>query len=245
MSSAPSANPVLLLLPGMDGTAELFGRFINELPADLSASVVRYPTDRLLADGEMLELIAAACGTSQTFVLVAESYSSPLAIQFAAEHPQNLAGLVLCAGFASSPVGGWIRFLLRWTAPILCRLRLPKIVLRLWLLGPDADDELLRAVKDAIARVRPRVLAARLQSICDCDATRELAQIRVPILYLQAAQDRLVGESSLGRVLEARPEIQVARIDGPHVLLQMRSKECKDAIVAFLGLFPAAAKNQR
>jgi hypothetical protein len=54
---------------------------------------------------------AFICEDSEPFVLLAESFSTPVAIRVAAENPTNLKGLILCAGFATSPVSGLPRML--------------------------------------------------------------------------------------------------------------------------------------
>jgi surfactin synthase thioesterase subunit len=41
--------PKLVLLPGMDGTSELFAPFIAALPKDFEPIPIRYPRDRFLS----------------------------------------------------------------------------------------------------------------------------------------------------------------------------------------------------
>ena len=96
----------LVLLPGMDGTGELFSGFIAALPGTFEVVTVRYPTERYLPYSELENFVRAACPIFGPFMLVAESFSTPLAIQYAATSPANLAGIVLCTGFATSPVRG-------------------------------------------------------------------------------------------------------------------------------------------
>ena len=67
-----------VLLPGMDGTGELFADFVDALPKSFETVRVRYPADRCLSYSELEELVQAAC--SEPFMLVAESFSTPLAI---------------------------------------------------------------------------------------------------------------------------------------------------------------------
>ena len=101
----------LVLLPGMDGTGELFSPFAAALAGEFEIATVRYPTEQCLSYSELKGFVRAACSTFGPFVLLAESYSTPLAIKYAASNPENLEGLVLCAGFATSPMLGWRRSL--------------------------------------------------------------------------------------------------------------------------------------
>ena len=140
-----------VLLPGMDGTGELFSPFIAALPEPFEAVAVGYPTERYLSYSELEKFVRDACPISEPYMLVAESFSTPLAIQYAATNPANLEGLVLCAGFASSPVKGWRRLLGSLLAPLVFRIPLPNLVAKLWLVGLDAPTSLLTAVRSAIS----------------------------------------------------------------------------------------------
>ncbi len=97
ITSVPTATPKLVLLPGMDGTGELFDSFVKALPQSFTTEIVRYPPNRCLTSSELLHLVDSNAFGSEPFVLIAESFSSPLAIQWAATNPLNLKGLVISA----------------------------------------------------------------------------------------------------------------------------------------------------
>jgi pimeloyl-[acyl-carrier protein] methyl ester esterase len=178
----------LVLLPGMDGTGMLFAGFVTALPESFETMTVRYPTDRPLSNLELEGIVRAACPVTEPFMLVAESFSTPLAIQYAASNPVNLEGLVLCAGFATSPVRGWRRLLGWLLSPLVFRVPLPNLAAKLWLVGPDAPPSLLATVRAAVSSVQPRVLAARLRAVLGCDVRAELCRVAAPVLYIQAKQ---------------------------------------------------------
>jgi hypothetical protein len=68
------------------------------LPESWSATTVTYPTDRFfLAHAGLRPFVGAAAPQSERFVLVAESFSAPLAVWYAASNPPNLAAVVICA----------------------------------------------------------------------------------------------------------------------------------------------------
>lgn len=221
----------IVLLPGMDGTGKLFQEFVTALPESLKTVIVRYPTEQHISYVELENLVRTACPASEQYILLSESFSTPLAVKFAASNPANLAGLVLCAGFASSPVKGWRRFLGHLFAPLVFHLPLSNFAARQWLVGPDAPSSLLAAVRAAVASVQPRVLAARLQALLRCDVRTELGQIEVPILYFQGIGDRLVSASCLGEIRRIKPQVKVASIVGPHLLLQRQPHRCAEAMV--------------
>jgi pimeloyl-[acyl-carrier protein] methyl ester esterase len=229
----PSDPPVrtFVLLPGMDGTGDLFAPFLAALPSSFGAIVATYPQDRNLTHPELITCARSFLPESDSYALLAESFSSPLAVQIAAEKPPNLKALVLCAGFVSSPMRGWMRRLLRLLGPPHSRLHLPPFLLRRVLLGQDAPDSLLETVKGAITAIHPEVLHSRLQMTATCDARAELAQVSVPILYLQAGQDRIVPSRCLDEIRRIKPETASVTIQGPHLLLQREPQAAVHAMV--------------
>ena len=224
----------LVLLPGMDGTGKLFSEFIAALPEEFEAVAVGYPTERHLPYSELEDFVRAACPSSEPFMLLAESFSTPLALKYAATNPANLVGLVLCAGFASSPVRGWRRFLASLLAPVVFHLPMPNVAARRWLVGADASPSLLRAVRAAIASVKPDVLAARLRAVLACDVRGAVGQIGVPILYIRAEQDRLVSVLCVEELRQIKPEMAVVALKGPHLLLQRQPQRAAEAVVRFI-----------
>jgi pimeloyl-[acyl-carrier protein] methyl ester esterase len=137
----------LVLLPGMDGTGRLFDEFIRALPNSFPATTVPYPTDRYLSYSQLEELVRAACPKSEPFVLLAESFSTPLAIRLAAAKPANLAGLVLCTGFATGPLRRWQGRIASLAASFIFRNPVSNLMARFWLVGSNASPELLAAVR--------------------------------------------------------------------------------------------------
>jgi pimeloyl-[acyl-carrier protein] methyl ester esterase len=232
-SSTKTQRLRLVLLPGMDGTGALFADFMGALPESFETVTVRYPADRPLSYLELANIVRAACPVSEPYMLVAESFSTPLAIQYAATNPANLEGLVLCAGFAASPVRGWRRLFGSWFAPLMFRVPLPNLAAKLWLVGPDAPSSLLVLVRSAISSVQPTVLAARLRAVLGCDVRAELGRVAVPILYLQAKGDRLVSASCLEELRRIKPQVKVASLEGPHLLFQRQPQIAAEAVVKF------------
>lgn len=96
----------LVLLPGMHGTGELYSEFMRRMPEPKHLEALYYPTDAILSYQQLLRIVQSFVPASDPYFLLAESFSTPLAIHLAATNPTNLKGLILCAGFASSPLIG-------------------------------------------------------------------------------------------------------------------------------------------
>jgi hypothetical protein len=224
----------LILLPGMDGTGKLFEPLTTHLNSSFEIEAVEYPTDQCLTYPELERMIQSSIPASQPFAILAESFSTPLAVMCAARNPPNLKGLILCAGFVSSPVRGLRRSLYSCLAPIVLNRTPPNTVIRTFLAGPNAPPELLTAIQSAISSVDRKVLLYRLRTILTCDARPELAKVTVPILYLQAKQDRLINPSCLDEIRRIKPSLTVEQLTGPHLLLQRKPEQSAAAIEAWL-----------
>jgi pimeloyl-[acyl-carrier protein] methyl ester esterase len=230
----------LVLLPGLDGTGELFVDFIAALPESLSTTTVTYPTDRFLPYAELHPFVASAVPQSEPFVMVAESFSAPLAVLYAATNPRKLAAIVVCAGFVSNPVRVWSGTLKALAKPWLFGLRPPRTILEYFLLGPHAPVDLLQRLRHALERVSPHILSGRVREVLDCDARDDLLRTAVPLLYLEATRDRLLSSSCKNEFSQLRPDTVVRSIDAPHLLLQREPQKAANIILTFITGLPSS-----
>jgi pimeloyl-[acyl-carrier protein] methyl ester esterase len=221
---------VAVLLPGLDGTGALLGHFAESLGRTLPVEIVRYPADLAASYAELEEIARAALPADEPYLLVGESFSGPIAISLAAKAPPGLRGLVLCATFARSPVP-----YLRPFAPLLpiAPTHLPVAVLRYLLLGRWATPAIDRALDAALAEISPEVLRKRVAEVLRVDVSARLRAVRVPVMYLQAAQDRMIPASAAEHLRRIVPSIDVVKIDGPHFLLQAAGEPCVEKILDF------------
>jgi pimeloyl-[acyl-carrier protein] methyl ester esterase len=229
----PTANPKLVLLPGMDGTGELFDPFVKALPRSFTTEIVRYPQIGVLLPRNCSTSWDSTAFGSEPFVLIAESFSSPLAFQWAATNPPNLKGLVICAGFTTSPIRGALRSIFRLLSPFCFLVTPPASAIKLLLVGRDAPPSLVAAIRSAISSVRPEVLSRRLRVVLTCDARAELSKVTVPMLFIKPKQDRLVGLDRLEEMKEIKPSAEVEIVPGPHLLLQREPEIAAEVVARF------------
>lgn len=86
----------------------------------------------------------------------------------------------------------------------------------------------------AVLSVWPKVLAARLRAVLACESRAELGQIAKPILYIQAKRDHLVSASCLEVIRRIKPQVAVAEIPAPHLVLQREPQRSAEVIVEFV-----------
>lgn len=224
----------LLLLPGMDGTGDLFAGFVALLPDWIRPRVFNYPRDQELSYDQLLPILKSALPSDNSFVILAESFSTPLAVKFAAERPHGLLALVLCAGFVLPPRYDMLTHLALVLAPALFSFGLPKSICRHFLVGETAPMAVVDDVRAAVSRVSGGVLAHRLRSVLSCDCEDELKSVSIPLLYISGCKDRLVRSSSFKEIRQSKPDAALVAIEAPHLILQVKPREALDVVLPFL-----------
>ncbi len=224
----------LVLLPGMDGTGELFAPFLAELPEGLTTTVVAYPRTETLDWDGLADLVAQAVPNDAPYCILAESFSGPVAIRFASQAPNGLCGVVLCASFVRSPLARGVAWIARGLGRGLFRLTPPAALVRRYLLDRNASPELVELMRQAVASVAPSVLAKRARMISRMDMRAELGRLELPIHYLQGKNDRMVGESAWASVKDVCPGATRSILEGPHLLLQSTPKQAASDTMDFM-----------
>lgn len=228
-------NPVpLLMLPGLDGTGELFAPLIGCLPASIRPVVVAHWRDRAIGYDELVPFVAEKFPAEQPFAILAESFSGPIAVRLAAMRPPGLIGVILAATFAQNPIRWLPRAARHLVGSWMFQLPLPEAAIRLFLGDRQTAFEIVHAVQSATRSVAPAVLARRLREVLSVDATDALRQSVVPMLYLAGCRDRLVTSHSLDLIRRLRPDVECATIDAPHLVLQTQPHESARIISEFL-----------
>jgi pimeloyl-ACP methyl ester carboxylesterase len=222
-------SPFFVLLPGLDGTGHLLEPFLDSAPAGYNGIIVNYPRDRPLGYDELERLVDERLPKNRDLVLVAESFSGPIAIRLA--HRQNVRALVLCNSFVRPPRSPLLRFAA--FAPLF-RIRLPESVLSYLMLSPKATPELTKLFVDTLREVRPDVVAKRVRELLRVDERETLRAMKKPLLYVRGIADRLVRGKSIAEVVQAAPQTRIAFIPAPHAVLQMAPERSWAEIRAFL-----------
>lgn len=222
----------IVLLPGLDGTGNLLDKFVAALGRDAEVTVVSYPVDKPLGYADLEQLVGASLPAGQPFFLMGESFSGPVAISVAATMPAGLRGVILCCSFVRSPlpkIGA-----LRQLVHIFPVTSLPATLLSFFLLGRFSTDRLRSALADTLAAVSPSVLRGRALAALSVDASRELARVAVPILYLRASEDRVIPKRASELIRTLAPSTRIVDFVAPHFLLQVLPDAAASAVKEFL-----------
>jgi pimeloyl-ACP methyl ester carboxylesterase len=220
----------LVLLPGLEGTGRLFQPLLAHLDSAFEPLVVSYSSAAKTYE-EIVPAVRRELPRDRPFVLLAESFSGPVAILLASERPAGLRALVLSASFARSPLpgGSALRLLV---GPKTFR-RIPRALILRALLGRHARSHVAVDVREAIFSVPTSTIVARIGEALRVDVSAKLQRLDLPILYLAARHDRIVPPAAAEHVARCAPQTTIVTIAGPHLLLQTAPAEAASAIGAF------------
>lgn len=225
----------LILLPGMDGTGELFAKLLTALDKRISVVIIRYPPGEPLTYQQILARVRNALPVDESYFLLGESFSGPVAFSLAAEQPAGLKGLILCASFIRAPLHGLT--MLPWLSRIIPFGILPGWLLAIPLFGWSWSTTLRSALSSALAKVSSEVLQHRLHEVLTVDVTAAAKAVQVPVLYLQATEDLLVPKSAARLLNDLMPTVRIAKFKAPHMLLQVAPTEAASVIELFMAQY--------
>jgi pimeloyl-ACP methyl ester carboxylesterase len=223
-------DPQIVLMPGLDGTGRLFDWVLPHLPVDPAPILVRYPTQDPLGYAELEPLVLERVRDRGPFVLVAESFSGPLAVRLAVRHDLPLRGLVFAGSFVANP----FRFLRPWTGPLLQQWMFSlqtRPMIRAMLTGRDGPEDVVDGVASAMSMVDTAVSLHRAREVVAADEWGRFANLRVPMAYLFPTRDRMIPAAHPERMAARRPELDLVRIEAPHLVLQCAPAEAARAIL--------------
>lgn len=224
----------IVLMPGLDGTGKSFEPLLPLIADNARVTVVRYPADRFLSFDETVSCAASQIPQGISPVVIAESFSGPVAVRMVASGRISPKALVLCATFVRSPRPVLWRVARFLHLPLIIREDMPHFFFKLFIGRDDLIDALLPLWKKVHAGVPPRIMESRLGIINEVDVRSDLNKLTLPCLYLQAKNDRVIPSSCLKHLARRLPQLRVDSFDSPHFILQAVPEECLQAIEAFL-----------
>jgi len=218
-----------VLLPGLDGTGELFAPFVAAASQGISTVVVDYPMSKAsidVLDRRARERLTDRC------IVIAESFSGPIGVRVAED--DRVQALVLCNSFINSPFLPASRY---FVIPPLFAMPIPEFILRFLLLGRESNPALVASLRSALVRLPANVLVHRVRQVLQTDERARVRSVRKPVLYLRGMDDNLVSERSWRELQAIRPDAEISRIRGLHMILQASPAECWVAIQKFVAEF--------
>lgn len=225
----------LVLLPGLDGTGWLLRDFVATLGPTVAPRVVAYPTHEVRTYAGLEPIVEASLPREgRPFAIVAESFGGPLALRVAAKRPPGLAAVVLVATFVRAPVPSWMRRLRGLLGATFFSVPPPAPLVRALMTGWGADDALVAAFRASVGAAHPAVLAARVRAVLEVDEAAAFVDCPVPVLYVRAEHDALLRKGIAGELQTLRPDLAIASLPAPHLVLQTHAREAAEIVRSFL-----------
>jgi pimeloyl-ACP methyl ester carboxylesterase len=220
----------LVLLPGMDGTGHSLRSVVPYLADQgIEAQALGYPGDQVMGYDRLEQWIRDRLPFDEPFWVGGESFSGPLAVRLAANPPPGLVGVTLIVSFVTNPIWPGFRTASKLVGALPFHGPPPFWFMRKLLMTGVSDRE-MQSFADEVREVRPEVMGHRVLEMNHVDVRAELKGAKVPVTYLRANQDRMVGHGALREVVRLRPGIRVQSIDGPHLVLLARPEAAARAL---------------
>jgi 3-oxoadipate enol-lactonase len=214
--SVEGSGPLLIFVPGLDGTGQLFFKQSPALSRSFRVVTFRSRERGQFTYEELADDVAAIIKDlrEERATIVAESFGGGVALTFALRYPQMIDRLVVINSFPrfrnrlQIRMGAWLASLLPF--PALWPLRKAACILGLWADGVSREDR--RRFFAAIRTVEGEGYARRLQLIRDLDIEDRLSNIHAPTLFIAAEKDRLIKSVREARRMAARMPRATVRI---------------------------------
>ena len=213
----------IVLLPGLDGTGDLFEPILNELPKNIDVTVIKYNNSKKQTYKELVEYVATQL-PKDDFILVAESFSGYIAYKIGLKRFKNLKHIVFVATFLTNPRA----IMLNLIPSFIFRLRIPKLIIKWLFLGFNTDKNIINLFQKTINNVASDIIKFRLQEIKKLKPTNN--KLNLPTTYIQATQDYLVPTESLKDFQKLCQNLKVYQIRGKHLIVQSNPKDCAKII---------------
>ncbi|WP_337840239.1 alpha/beta hydrolase [Rheinheimera sp.] len=217
----------LVILPGLDGSGLLYRKFCAALPSHWQVHCFSYPTD-LLSYSQLADVLEPQLPASP-FLLLGESFGGPLAVELARRRAGQVLGLVLCCTFIENPMP-WAPMLWQWLRRLEFSAARRNILLRYLLWGHDSPG-LRSELEQALSQLPQASFVHRVEQVLALQRPESALALAMPVLYLQAQQDKLVFPHCAVSLQALLPQLQLCRFHCSHFLLQQHPEDAAQLLL--------------
>lgn len=234
-----------LLLPGLDGTGKLLDDFAQAAPSKMICEIVRYEKHFTTLD-DFVTVAALKLRTETKTVVIAESFSGPIATQLASRFPERIAAIVFAASFVEPPYGSLLRLIRAFPKLALNNLisdnltsdnlTFGNLIFRRWLvkhccLNGVQDKSLIDKALTVVESLDADVIRRRVALLSRVESVSSSA---IPVLDFQATHDRALSRTATTSVAQTFPNATTVKFDAPHFLLLAQPVQCWIEIEKYL-----------
>ncbi len=208
----------IVLVPGLDGTAELFYRQIAPLARRFNVVAFPLPDRRRASMDDLVDDLAALITevTRDGAILCGESFGGALSMSLALRHPELVKGLVIVNSFPylsnrlQLAVAPWVIKTIPWAAmPVVRRVTEHRIH------SAHTLPEDLQQFRVRMRKIKRDGYIRRLEILAHYDLRGSLDRIAVPVLFLAGTDDRLIPSARWAEFMGERvPNAEVRLLAG-------------------------------
>ncbi len=208
----------LFLVPGIDGTGQLFYRQIPGLEQRFQVTTMRLRDDARTMDDLVADLhdeVLRVAGEAPVTIL-GESFGGALTLSYALAHPERIDRMVILNSFAhfGSQARLWLGYhLLRATPWGMMRIIRQLNAHRMHSSQTERDE--IRRYHELMRASTRQGYLSRLRILRDYDIRGQLPSLAAPVLYLAADRDTLVPSVEQARLMsELTPDATMRVLEG-------------------------------
>lgn len=216
----------------MDGTGNLFSPLLRAL-SNFDCELIRLPETGAQDYASITRYVKEKL-PEEDFIIVAESFSGPIAAALAKEGIDSLKGVIFVATFLSAPSRILLAIAQILPLKLLSNLPFAKHFHKALFIGAGASNELMHLFISTVRSLPSVLIKARLSSMHSLAFSAD--KIELPVGYIQAASDKLVSADKFIEFDNYFNNIHIRKIEGPHFILQANPKECAVAITELVNL---------
>ncbi|MFI5118937.1 MAG: alpha/beta fold hydrolase [Thermoanaerobaculia bacterium] len=214
----------VVLLPGLHSSTALYDAFIALAPPWARCHPLALPTVGDQTFDALAGVLEPELRRLEAFVLVAESFSGPIAARLSARLGQKVALLVLCNPVVEMSV----RVPERLLVSIAASAWMPVWCASMALSG--GDTSIARAALGEVRGLPKGILAQRLSAVFSATEEALSSHLAPPLLTILGTSDNLVSLSRSRAFFSRILQSMVAEIEEPHFIIQTRPAEVWAAI---------------
>lgn len=210
----------MVLVPGMDGTGELFYRQVPLLEKSYSVATYALRDDAASMEvlaGDLRQVIERASPVEKRAIVMGESFGGTVALTAALLYPKHVAGLVVLNSFPYFAPQFRLRLaiagvsLIPWGAMSLVRH-----ATSFFMHSRHTHRHELKKFLELTARTTRTGYRNRLRILKTYDVRERLREIQCPTLFLAAEKDHLVPSVAQARLMAERVSSATVRVLSGH-----------------------------
>lgn len=218
--SVRGSGPAVVLVPGLDGTGQLFYRQVPLLEKSYSVATYALRDDAksmdVLAD-DLRSIIELTAPKEKRAIVIGESFGGAVALTMALRHPEHVSRLVILNSFPYFAPQFRLRLgiagvsIIPWGA-----MGLVRYVTSIFLPSRHTGRDELKRFRNLTVRTTRLGYKNRLQLLRTYDVRERLREVRCLTLFLAAEKDRLVPSVTQARLMAQQVPLSTLRILSGH-----------------------------